>query len=159
MPTTVKDVTITKTEKTTVRPRGFGINGNGHRSNGFRGGGGGGDDGRRDDAAHDRRPIRYKFGLVIGLVAITMTFGALAGAFVFRLATNHDWRPIKMPSILWASTALIVASSLTLEAARRAGAPPKGIAGAISASARRPVPRGGCGCSPPCPAHPQGAPW
>ncbi|MER3426538.1 MAG: hypothetical protein C4334_00345 [Pyrinomonas sp.] len=120
MPTTVKDATSTRTEKRTVRPRGFSINGNGHRSNGFRGGGGGGDNSGRDDAAHDRRPIRYKLGLVIGLVAITMTFGALAGAFVLRLATNHDWQPIKMPSILWASTALIVVSSLTLEAARRA---------------------------------------
>jgi cytochrome c oxidase subunit 3 len=113
-------VTAEPTGTFVARKPGWGVNGNGHRNGGFRGNGGGGGGRDRDDAAHDGQPIRYKLGLLFGLVAITMTFGALTGAFVLRLMNNHDWHSIRMPRLLWLSTALIVASSVTMEAARRA---------------------------------------
>src|SRR5262245_34391209 len=45
-----------------------------------------------------------------------MLFLALTSAYIFNRANTH---PIVMPRVLWLSTALIVASSLTIELARR----------------------------------------
>ena len=53
------------------------------------------------------------------LQTILMMFTALSSAYIVRAASANDWQPLKMPRILLLSTALIVISSGTLEAARR----------------------------------------
>ena len=62
---------------------------------------------------------RYRIGMWVGLAAILMMFTALTSAYIVRAASSNDWRPIAMPQILLVSTALIIASSGTLELARR----------------------------------------
>jgi len=79
--------------------------------------GGDGSGGRRDDGASAIR--RYKTGTWLGLGAIVMLFAAFTSAYVVRQGMSSDWRAIRLPSILWLNTAIIVASSLTFERARR----------------------------------------
>jgi cytochrome c oxidase subunit 3 len=55
----------------------------------------------------------------VALAAILMMFTALTSAYIVRAASANDWRLIAMPRVLLLSTALIVISSVTLEAARR----------------------------------------
>ena len=82
------------------------------------GGGYGGDGpGGRDERALAIR--RYKTGTWLGLGAVVMLFAAFTSAYVVRQGVSSDWRPTRLPSILWVSTAVIVASSLTFERARR----------------------------------------
>ena len=59
--------------------------------------------------------------LTVGVVlaTITMTFGALIAVFFIRAEKNMLWGHVRIPSILWATTALLTASSVTLEGARR----------------------------------------
>ena len=73
--------------------------------------GGGGDDG----------PVLFdptRFGLWAFLGTISMLFIGFTSAYMLRRA-SADWNPITAPSILWLNTALLAASSLTLELARR----------------------------------------
>ena len=62
---------------------------------------------------------RYRLGMWVALASILMLFTALSSAYIVRAASANDWQPLKMPRILLLSTALIVISSGTLEAARR----------------------------------------
>jgi cytochrome c oxidase subunit 3 len=62
---------------------------------------------------------RYRIGMWVGLASILMMFTALSSAYIVRAASANDWQPLTMPRILLLSTALIVISSGTLEAARR----------------------------------------
>lgn len=62
---------------------------------------------------------RYRIGMWVGLASILMMFTALSSAYIVRSASANDWQPLTMPGVLWLSTALIVISSGTLEAARR----------------------------------------
>jgi cytochrome c oxidase subunit 3 len=55
----------------------------------------------------------------VALASILMMFTALSSAYIVRAASANDWQPLKMPRIILLSTALIVISSGTLEAARR----------------------------------------
>jgi cytochrome c oxidase subunit 3 len=55
----------------------------------------------------------------VALASILMMFTALSSAYIVRAASSTDWVPLKMPRILFLSTALILVSSGTLEAARR----------------------------------------
>jgi cytochrome c oxidase subunit 3 len=48
-----------------------------------------------------------------------MTFAALTSALVVRKGGSMDWRHFTLPSILYLNTALLLASSWTLEIARR----------------------------------------
>jgi cytochrome c oxidase subunit 3 len=48
-----------------------------------------------------------------------MLFTALSSAYIVRAASSSDWQPLVLPRLLWLSTALIIISSGTLEAARR----------------------------------------
>ena len=89
-----------------------GSNGNGSRRNG---GGGGGWDDRHGGFS----PERYRIGMWVALAAILMMFAALTSAYVFRAGIG-GWRAVELPRVLWLSTVLILASSVTLEVARRA---------------------------------------
>jgi cytochrome c oxidase subunit 3 len=62
---------------------------------------------------------RYRIGMWVALASILMMFTALSSAYIVRAASSTDWQPLKMPRILLLSTALILLSSGTLEAARR----------------------------------------
>jgi cytochrome c oxidase subunit 3 len=61
-------------------------------------------------------PEGYRIAIWLALVSITMLFLTLTSAYIFNRANTH---PIVMPRVLWLSTALISASSLTMELARR----------------------------------------
>src|SRR5947209_12862335 len=77
--------------------------------------GGGGDSGGR--GASRRASMT---GLLVLLAASVMLFAAFTSAFFVRRGLSNDWRPTPMPRILWLNTAVLVASSVALEQARRA---------------------------------------
>jgi cytochrome c oxidase subunit III len=79
--------------------------------------GGGGDDGKKRP---NRRvsPGRYYTGIAIGIISVLMFFMALASAFLVRKG-GPDWVPVNIPWLLWVNTLVLVASSGTLEAARK----------------------------------------
>ena len=107
---------VTSTEKIAQTKIGLG---EGKRPAGPNGGGNG--HGKHGDESSSRfTPLKYKIGMWVALAAVTMTFTALTSAYIVRANSSNDWRPIEMPRILWLSTALIVASSITFEIARYA---------------------------------------
>ncbi len=59
------------------------------------------------------------FTVIVVLATVTMTFGALIAVFVIRSQSQQFWGHIRVPGILWATTATLLASSATLEAARQ----------------------------------------
>lgn len=81
-------------------------------------GNGGGDDEspRRDWPA---TPKRYSTAIALGLIAILMFFMALASAFIVLRRGSGVWGMIRFPWVLWPNTAVLLASSFTLEAARK----------------------------------------
>jgi cytochrome c oxidase subunit 3 len=85
---------------------------------------GGDDDGGGDDDSKRRRkdspsPKRYSTAITIALVSILMFFMALASAFIVLRRGSDAWVTVRLPPILWVNTLILVASSFTLEAARR----------------------------------------
>lgn len=86
---------------------------------GFGGRFGGGDDfsGGPDEAALSLR--RYKTGTWLLLAGVVMVFAAFTSAFLVRRGAALDWRPFHLPSILWLNTAILIASSFTIDRARR----------------------------------------
>ena len=58
-------------------------------------------------------------GVWIAVATISMSFAAYTSALVVRQGASGDWLHFRLPSILWLNTALILASSATLETARR----------------------------------------
>jgi len=83
---------------------------------GGRGGGGDGRDGGDGRGSSRRASIA---GLIVLLAATTMAFAALTSAFVMRRDVSKDWVVLPLPHILWLNTAVLLSSSLLLEAARR----------------------------------------
>src|SRR5579862_883986 len=77
----------------------------------------GGDDDSRGRGASRRASFT---GLMVLLAASVMLFAAFTSAFVVRRGLSDDWVSLPLPSILWANTAVLLASSLVLELARRA---------------------------------------
>jgi cytochrome c oxidase subunit 3 len=67
----------------------------------------------------DRSPEPAKTGIWVGLAAISMSFAAFTSALVVRQGTAPDWRHLALPRILFLNTAILLASSLTLELSRR----------------------------------------
>ncbi len=93
--------------------------GDGGRFDDF-GGGDSGDGGRGGSGwSNELTPPPEGYGLAIRLtiVSITMLFLALSSAYVFNRARLQ---PLATPRVLWISTSLILASSVTMELARRA---------------------------------------
>src|SRR5436309_1240520 len=110
---------VTNTESVAQKKIGIG---SGKRPTGPNGGGSGGNGhgGGEDDAFRRFSPSKYKIGMWVALASVTMMFTALTSAYIVRANSSNDWRPLDAPRLLWLSTALIVASSLTIEIARRA---------------------------------------
>ena len=86
---------------------------------------GGGDDGDGSGDDHNRHrkwspsPKRYSTAIAIGIVSILMFFMALASAFIVLRRGSELWVTVHLPRILWANTCILLASSFTLESARR----------------------------------------
>ena len=62
---------------------------------------------------------RYRIGMWVGLASVAMMFTSLSSAYIVRSASSDDWSTLPMPTVLLASTALLIGSSATLEIARR----------------------------------------
>jgi cytochrome c oxidase subunit 3 len=120
------------------RPRRSGEDDGGHGRRPPNGGdlkrtGGGGDNDnwdRRPDRPNrpGQRLISYRLGLFFALGAVFLFFTGLVSVFSVTNAAgrldayNHAvnaWLPAAVPPILWLNTALLLLSSLTVEAARR----------------------------------------
>jgi cytochrome c oxidase subunit 3 len=68
---------------------------------------------------HDSGPAPSKTGIWVGLAAISMTFAAFTSALVVRQGASSDWHHLVLPQILYWNTLVLLASSVTLEIARR----------------------------------------
>jgi cytochrome c oxidase subunit 3 len=86
------------------------------------GGGSGGPGGSGGDGPRRFSPDRYRIGVLVGIASILMMFTALASAYIVRsgMPTSIDWRGGQMPSFVYLSTALIIASSLSFARAKSA---------------------------------------
>lgn len=58
-------------------------------------------------------------GVWIAVATISMSFAAYTSALVVRQGASGDWLHFRLPSVLWLNSAMIFASSVTLEAGRR----------------------------------------
>src|SRR5688500_18987619 len=67
----------------------------------------------------DSRANRYRIGMWVGLASIAMMFTSLSSAYIVRSGTAADWLPLRIPRVMFASTVIIVLSSVTIEIARR----------------------------------------
>ena len=73
-----------------------------------------------EPAAHERELNSISvLTVVVALATVTMTFGALIVVFFIRAEKNMFWGHLRIPSILWATTVVLAASSVTFEGARR----------------------------------------
>ena len=95
---------------------------NGGDSGGSGGGSGGGGSDRAfetefDDINRDKSRIITWFLLLV----VLMTFGGLIGSYIY-ISTNRalEWTPFDLPVQVWISTAILIASSVTYEIARKA---------------------------------------
>jgi cytochrome c oxidase subunit 3 len=94
-------------------------------------GGGGGDDDHGDKGPNGPRNLllRVRFFVFSALVADMLFFAVLVAIFFARQAgvymdpRSHeqigDWRPVRLPPILYLNTAALLLSCLTMESARR----------------------------------------
>jgi cytochrome c oxidase subunit 3 len=82
------------------------------------GNGGGGGDGTRPPKRRRPSPKRYYTGISLAIVSVLMFFMALASAFLVRRG-GPDWVPVHVPVLMWFNTAVLLASSGTLEMARK----------------------------------------
>jgi cytochrome c oxidase subunit 3 len=69
-------------------------------------------------------PQKYHIGMWVALAGILMLFAALISAYIIRqtkgLGENLEpWQPVALPALLWINTAALVASSVSIEVARR----------------------------------------
>lgn len=69
--------------------------------------------------ALDYSPPPSSTAIWVVMFAISMMFAAFTSALVVRKGSSLDWRTFQLPSILFFNTAILLASSITLEASRR----------------------------------------
>ncbi len=67
----------------------------------------------------DYSPPPAQTGIWVGLSAITMSFAAFTSALVVGKGSAVDWPHVELPSVLYFNTVALIASSVTLEIARR----------------------------------------
>lgn len=86
------------------------------------GGDGGGENsgGERNPQPRGSGPKKYSTAIALAMLSILMFFMVLASAFlVLRVENLRTWSGVRIPWILWANTVVLLASSATLELARR----------------------------------------
>jgi len=79
----------------------------------------GGGDGRGDDGRDRWRPGIYRTAMWSILVSVVILFFMLGLVYVLRSRTPDFWRPMRLPRVLFASTAVLLLSSATCEVFRR----------------------------------------
>ena len=79
----------------------------------------GGDDGGGSGGAAAVPRRAYFTAISLGLAAILMFFMALTSSYIVRKGLGGDWQPVRLPGILWLNTLVLLASSATIEVARR----------------------------------------
>ena len=90
------------------------------RDDGDDGNDGGNTGGERKPEPHRASPKKYSTAIALAMLSILMFFMVLTAAFVvLRFNNLHTWLAIRLPRILWVNTAVLLASSATLELARR----------------------------------------
>ncbi len=62
----------------------------------------------------ESRPEPARTGVWIGIAAISMSFAAYTSALIVRQGANPDWVHFNLPPILYFSTLVVLASSVTL---------------------------------------------
>ena len=67
----------------------------------------------------DYAPPPASTGIWVVLASISMTFAAFTSALIVRQGSSPDWRHLALPQILYFNTLVLIASSVTLEMARR----------------------------------------
>ena len=82
-------------------------------------GDGGGDDSSRRRDSGRTSPKRYYSGIAVAIVSILMFFMALVSAYLVRKGVKSGWTSFHFPAFVWVNTAILLASSVTLELARR----------------------------------------
>jgi cytochrome c oxidase subunit 3 len=60
----------------------------------------------------------HKFTLWVAIGSIIMMFAGLTSAFIVK-SNQTNWVPVSIPKVFWISTAVILASSLTIQLALR----------------------------------------
>lgn len=70
-------------------------------------------------ALHENPLEPARTGIWVGLAGIGMVFAALTSAMVVRERTGNDWIHLTLPPVLYFNTLVLIASSGTLEVARR----------------------------------------
>lgn len=82
--------------------------------------GGGNSGGERNPDPGKIGAKKYSTAITLAMLSILMFFMVLAAAFlVLRVENLHHWSRVRIPGILWANTLVLLASSATLELARR----------------------------------------
>ena len=80
----------------------------------------GGDDDGEGSGGSWQMPQRAYFTVIqLGIAGITMFFMALTSSFLVRKGLGNDWVAFRFPRVLWVNTLILVASSFTIQAARR----------------------------------------
>ena len=67
----------------------------------------------------DYSPPPSSTAIWVVLFGITMMFAAFTSALIVRKGSSLDWQTFTLPSILYLNTLILLASSVTLEVARR----------------------------------------
>ena len=67
---------------------------------------------------HKKKIHPHKFTLWVAIASILMMFAGLTSAFIVK-SNLVGWRDIKMPTVFWISTAVILLSSLAIQMALR----------------------------------------
>lgn len=111
MTATVKSSETLAQSKIGSGPTFPGPNGNGSGGNGWHG---------KYESGGSRpfSPEAYRITIWVTLAAILMMFVALSSAYIV-LSGGTQWRPMRMPRMFFLSTGVILASSATMEGARR----------------------------------------
>jgi cytochrome c oxidase subunit III len=81
-------------------------------------------------------------GVWVAVAAISMFFAAFTSSMIVRQGVSPDWLHFELPRVMYFSTLVLLASSLTLELARRRFAAVPDSAGATSAAAGSLVSKG-----------------
>ena len=82
--------------------------------------GGGNSGGERNPEPRRSGPKKYSAAIALAMLSILMFFMVLAAAFlVLRVENLPTWSGVRIPRILWVNTLVLLASSGTLELARR----------------------------------------
>jgi len=81
----------------------------------------GGDGGDGDKNRRPRRSSHRRFStaILLAIASIVMFFATLATAFIVLKVMSTAWVPVHLPRILWVNTIVLLASSVTLEFARK----------------------------------------